>query len=59
MTGSRGKYSGDEADAFSRRSRYVLTWRADEAKRIKSGFAKRSRIAARVSLARSADAAEA
>jgi hypothetical protein len=50
MMGSRGPYSGDESDAFSRRSRRMLRWGRQELKRIKRGFAKRSRRIARLSI---------
>lgn len=43
MMGSRGTYNGDESDAFSRRSRRILSWGSGELKRIKRGFTKRSR----------------
>ena len=50
MMGSRGPYNGDESDAFSRRSRRMLSWGRHELKRIKRGFAKRARQISRLSI---------
>lgn len=52
MMGNRAKFSGDESDAFSRRSRRLLPWRRGQLKGIKRRFAKRARLAVRISLAK-------
>ena len=41
--GTRAKLSGDEWDAFSRRSRRMLRWRPGELRRVKRGFWKKQR----------------
>lgn len=43
MMGNRGSASGSECDAFSRRSRRMLSWRRGELRRLKRAFAKRVR----------------
>lgn len=48
MMGNRGKTNGDERDAFSRRSRRLLGWRAGQVKRIKQRFARKQRRRARL-----------
>lgn len=50
MTGNRGCCSGDECDAFSRRSRHLLHWRRGELRKIKRSFSKRMRKAAKARL---------
>jgi len=52
MMGNRAKLNGDESDAFSRRSRQILAWGRGAVKRIKRGFAKRTRAARRIALAK-------
>jgi len=43
MMGNRGSASVDEADAFSRRSRNMISWGRGELRRIKRAFSKRIR----------------
>lgn len=43
MMGNRGAIGGDEHDAFSRRARRLLKWRAGELRKIKRKFSKRTR----------------
>ena len=43
MMGSRGYKGGDECDAFSRRSRRILSWKRGELRAIKRGYWKRTR----------------
>jgi len=43
MMGNRGATTGAEHDAFSRRSRPLLSWGRGELRRLKRAFAKRSR----------------
>lgn len=43
MMGSKGELSGAERDAFSRRSRPMLSWRRGEIRKLKRAFAKRAR----------------
>lgn len=43
MTGNRGSSNGDEVDAFSRRSRNMISWGRGELRRIKRAFSKRMR----------------
>jgi len=50
MMGNRGTANGDEHDAFSRRSRRLIRWKAGELKRIKRGYSKRIRKVARLAL---------
>ncbi|WP_414130171.1 hypothetical protein [Rhizobium jaguaris] len=45
--GTKGASSGDEHNAFSRRSRRMLAWGRGELKKIKRGFWKRQRKAAK------------
>lgn len=45
MLGNRGSSNGIEADAFSRRSRSLLSWRRGELRKIKRAFSKRVRRA--------------
>ena len=47
MMGSRGYKGGDECDAFSRRSRRMLSWKPGELRAIKRRFWKRNRKFAR------------
>lgn len=49
MMGHRGKLSGEEWDAFSRRSRQLLGWGNGQIKKLKKAYAKRSRKRARFS----------
>lgn len=56
MMGSRGNYNGEESDAFSRRSRRMLSWGRGELKKVKRAFAKRSRQIARRSMLKEQDA---
>jgi hypothetical protein len=55
MVGNRGAANGDEWDAFSRRSRRLINWRAGEVKRIKRGYSKRMRKGARLELRKGGD----
>ena len=48
--GSRAKYCAAEVDAFSKRARRIIVWKRGELKRVKQGFARRSRHAARIEL---------
>lgn len=50
MMGNRGTANGDEQDAFSRRSRRLIRWKAGEVKRIKRGYSRRMRKSARLAL---------
>lgn len=43
MMGNRGSASGIEVDAFSRRSRRMLSWGRGELRKIKRQFSKRER----------------
>lgn len=43
MMGSKVCTNGDEYDAFSRRSRRLISWGRGELKKIKRGFWKRQR----------------
>jgi hypothetical protein len=43
MMGNRGSANGDECDAFSRKSRRLLSWRPGELRKIKRAFSKRMR----------------
>lgn len=43
MKGNRGKTSGEEYDAFSRRARQLLSWGRGEIKQLKRAFNKRIR----------------
>jgi hypothetical protein len=43
MMGNRGYRGGDEFDAFSRRSRRLLSWRPGHVKLLKRAFWKRAR----------------
>ena len=43
MMGSRGYGNGFECDAFSRKSRRLVNWRAGELRKLKRAFAKRTR----------------
>ncbi len=43
MMGHRGKLSGSEWDAFSRKSRHLMRWRPGKIKALKRAFAKRMR----------------
>ncbi|EQB32250.1 hypothetical protein M529_10635 [Sphingobium ummariense RL-3] len=43
MMGNRGSKGGDEVDAFSRKSRRLLSWRPGELRRLKRAFSKRMR----------------
>lgn len=52
MMGNRGAANGDEQDAFSHRSRRIITWRRGELRKIKRGYSKRMRKDARLSLQR-------
>ena len=54
MMGNRGTANGDEWDAFSRRSRRLLRWRAGELKMIKRRFSRRMRKQAKLLLRRGA-----
>lgn len=54
MMGNRGTANGDERDAFSRRSRHLISWRRGELKKIKRRFSKRIRKTAMLLLRRSA-----
>jgi hypothetical protein len=56
MMGSRGSANGMECDAFSRRSRRMLSWRRGELRKIKGAFAKRARQISRRSIWRDHDA---
>jgi hypothetical protein len=56
MMGSRGSSDGIECDAFSRRSRRMLSWGRGELKKVKRAFTKRSRQIARRSIAKEQDA---
>jgi hypothetical protein len=47
MMGSRGSANGNECDAFSRRSRRMLSWRRGGLRKVKRAFAKRTRQTAR------------
>jgi len=50
MMGNRGSSNGNECDAFSRRTRCMLSWGRGELKKVKRAFAKRSRQIARRSI---------
>lgn len=50
MNGNKGCRSGDEYDAFSRRSRHLLSWRRGALRRIKRAFSKRMRKTAKADL---------
>lgn len=50
MMGNRGCADGDECDAFSRRSRRLLSWRSGELRKIKRRFSKRMRKQARLEI---------
>lgn len=54
MMGNRGSADGTERDAFSQRSRRVLSWCPGELRRIKRQFSKRTRRAARLEAAQEA-----
>jgi hypothetical protein len=56
MMGSRGSADGIECDAFSRRSRRMLSWKRGELRKVKRAFAKRARRMARLSVRRDQDA---
>ena len=56
MMGSRGSSNGIECDAFSRRSRRMLSWGRGELKKVKRAFAKRSRQIVRRSILKDQDA---
>ncbi len=47
MMGNRGSANGIECDAFSRRSRRLLSWHRGELRKIKRAFSKRARKAGR------------
>jgi hypothetical protein len=51
---SRLPLDGDEADAFSRRTRCWIRWRRGEIARIKKSYSRRLRHRLRVALARDA-----
>lgn len=50
MMGSKGSANGIECDAFSRRSRRMLSWNRGELRNVKRAFAKRARRMARLSI---------
>jgi hypothetical protein len=52
MMGSRGYKGGDECDAFSRRSRRILSWKRGELRAIKRGYWKRTRKTAHIEVVR-------
>lgn len=56
MMGNRGRTNGIEWDAFSRRSRRMLSWGRGELKKVKRAFARRSRRIARHSIAKEQNA---
>jgi hypothetical protein len=56
MMGNRGSADGIECDAFSRRSRRMLSWRRGELRKIKRAFTKRARRTARRSVRSDHDA---
>lgn len=51
MMGNRGRANGMEVDAFSRRSRRILSWGRGELRKIKRQYSKRQRRAAKQDLA--------
>ena len=56
MMGNRGSRNGIECDAFSRRSRHMLSWKRGEVRRIKRAFAKRIRKSGRLDHGRTGSA---
>ncbi len=57
MMGSRGYKGGDECDAFSRRSRRILSWKPGELRTIKRRYWKRTRKTAHHEVVRTGIAA--
>jgi hypothetical protein len=55
MMGSRGSADGIECDAFSRRSRRMLSWKRGELRKVKRAFAKRARRVAHLSIRKDRD----
>jgi hypothetical protein len=56
MMGNRESANGMECDAFSRRSRRMLSWRRSELRKVKCAFAKGARQIARRSIRKDYDA---
>lgn len=49
MMGNRGSSNGIECDAFSRRSRRMLSWKRGILRKVKRAFSKRVRQVSRLS----------